>query len=103
VSYLPNSSCYRNPDLTAWIPLRVAAERIVPPTSATLASSTAIRLRYLASHLHKLGPRPTYELLAEIVQGAPALERLEAYGRLNPQTVHALGADALPPPIVRIK
>jgi hypothetical protein len=87
----------------AWIPLRAAAGRVVPPSSVTLPSSIAPRLRYLATRLHQLGPRPLFELLAEAVQGAPILDRLEVYGRLDPATVRALGADALPSLIVRIK
>jgi hypothetical protein len=85
-----------------WIPLRAATDRIVP-TSATLASSTAIRLRHLANHLHRLGPRPVFEILAEALQGAPLIERLERYAQLDPDLVHALGADVLPPVIVCIK
>jgi hypothetical protein len=83
--------------------LRPAAGHIASPSSITLPSSTALRLRYLASRLHELGPRPTFEFLAEALQGAPILDRLEAYGRLDPETVRALGADALPPTVVRIK
>jgi hypothetical protein len=74
------------------------------PSSVTLASSTAVRLRYLAGHLHQLGPRPTFELLCEVAQGEPLLERLEVYGRLDPETVRALGGNTLPPPVIfRIK
>jgi hypothetical protein len=87
---------------TTWIPLSAAAARVVP-TSATLASSTAVRLRQLTSRLHRLGPRPTYEFLAEVVQGAPLIERFERYAKLDPEMVHALGADTLPPTIIRIK
>jgi hypothetical protein len=68
-----------------------------------LASSTALRLRYLAAHLHQLGPRSTFELLAEAVQGEPLLERLEVYARLDPEIVHALGGDEMPSIIRRIK
>src|SRR5262245_16268725 len=77
---LSNSSAPHKADsCSTWIPLRAAAERVVPPTSASLASSTALRLRYLANRLHQLGPRPLFELLAEAVQGAPLIERLERY------------------------
>jgi hypothetical protein len=73
------------------------------PSSVTLASSTAVRLRYLAAHLHQLGSRPIFELLAEVAQGAPLIERLEVYARLDPEIVHALGGDEMPPTIIRIK
>jgi hypothetical protein len=62
------------------------------PTSLTLASSIALRVR----HLLALGERPLYEVLCEIVGGADPLSRLEAYGALDPDTVRALGADRLP-------
>jgi hypothetical protein len=78
-------------------------ERLAPPSSLTLPSSTAVRLRHLANHLHRLGPRPLYEILAEAVQGAPLIERLERYALLDPETVRALGGDTLAPTIIRIK
>jgi hypothetical protein len=46
--------------------------------------------------LHALGPRPTYELLRELSAGADLFERLEVYGRLDPEIVRALGGDKLP-------
>jgi hypothetical protein len=88
---------------SSWITLSAAAGRVLPPTSATLPSSTALRLRRLAEHLHRLGPRPVFEFLAEVVQGAPPIERLERYAQLDPAMVGALGADTLPPLIRRIK
>jgi hypothetical protein len=81
-----------------------AAERVLPPSSVTLPSSIALRLRHLATRLHQLGPRPLYEWAAEIIAGSTdPLGRLEVYGRLDPQTLHALGADTLSPLIVCIK
>jgi len=101
MSFISGSSLPHKAD--HWIPLRAAAERAVVPTSAMLASSTAIRLRHLANHLHRLGPRPVFEIFAEALQGAPLIERLERYAQLDPDLVHALGADVLPPVIVCIK
>jgi hypothetical protein len=69
------------------------------PTSATIATSVALRVRHLTRHLYSLGPRPLYEWACEIIGGANALERLEVYGRLDVDTVRALGADKLPPPL----
>jgi hypothetical protein len=66
------------------------------PTSATIASSVALRVRHLTAHLYALGPRPLYEWACEVVGGADPLTRLEAYGRLDADAVHALGADKLP-------
>jgi hypothetical protein len=50
-----------------------------------------VRLRHLASHLHSLGPRATYEFLKEVTGGADPMERLERYSRLTPEMLHALG------------
>jgi hypothetical protein len=73
------------------------------PTSATIPTSVALRIRHLAGHLFCLGRRPLYEFLCEICGGADPLERLEAYGRLDPDTVRALGADKLPPSLTVIR
>jgi hypothetical protein len=71
-----------------------------PANSTALPSSTAIRLRYLATNLHRLGPRPLYELLAELVQGQPVMPpRLEVYGALDVELIHTIGADQMPPRI----
>jgi hypothetical protein len=76
---------------------RSRVRRGVPiPTSVTLPVSTATRLRHLARRLHGLGERPIYEFLAEIVQGADIMARLECYAALDPDTVRALGGDELP-------
>ena len=61
-----------------------------------------VRLQRLIGHLHSLGPRPVGEFLIEILAAWPVpaddvLERLERYGRLDPDVVHALGADRFPP------
>jgi hypothetical protein len=69
-------------------------------TSATIASSTALRVHHLAGHLHSLGPRATFEWACEIIGGADPLARLEVYARLDPGIVHAIGADEMP---VRLK
>jgi hypothetical protein len=55
------------------------------------------RLRYLAEHLHALGPRPLYEYLREIVAGADPMARLERYCELDPDVVRRLGGDRMPP------
>jgi hypothetical protein len=65
-------------------------------TSLTLPSSITPRLRYLAERLYGLGPRPLYEYLAEIIQGEPALERLEAFARLPAALIASHGGDRMP-------
>ena len=70
--------------------------------STTLASSVAVRLRHLTGRLYALGPRPTFEFLAEIVAGADLFERLERYAELDPAIVRAVGGDTLPPPFLRL-
>ena len=54
------------------------------------------RLRFLAVRLHRLGPRPLFEFLAEIERGAPLIERLERYAALDGDFIRALNGDRLP-------
>jgi hypothetical protein len=58
------------------------------------------RLQYLASRIHKLGPRPFFELLRELISGADPAFVLERYARLAPlgEFISHLGGDRLPPP-----
>jgi hypothetical protein len=62
--------------------------------------NTDARLRYLAAQIHKLGPRPFFELLREIRAGADVLRTLENYARLAPLAgfIASLNGDRLPPP-----
>jgi hypothetical protein len=80
-------------------PGAVAAGR---PTVDDVGRITELRLRHLASHLHGLGPRATYELLKEIAGGADAVECLERYARIDPDVVEAPGADRMPPRLTLI-
>jgi hypothetical protein len=59
------------------------------------------RLQYLASRIHKLGPRPFFELLRELASGADLMFVLERYARLAPlgEFISHLGGDQLPPPV----
>jgi hypothetical protein len=67
-------------------------------TSVTIESSRALRVRALIKHLLRCGERPVFEWACEIVGGSTdPLGRLEVYGRLDPDTVRALGGDRLPP------
>lgn len=55
----------------------------------------APRLQRLATHLHDLGPRAVFEFIVEMstVYGPEVTERLEAYGRIDPALLRAVGAD----------
>ncbi len=59
------------------------------------------RLQRGSEHLHKLGPRATAELLAEVasrIGGGPAiLVALAEWERLTPGQVRAVKADGFPP------
>jgi hypothetical protein len=71
----------------------------MPHTYAdALSPSTAARLRLLAGRIHRLGPRPLYELLRELVDGAEVLPRLEANAALSPLAsfIAELDGDQLP-------
>jgi hypothetical protein len=58
------------------------------------------RLQYLASRIHKLGPRPLFELLRELASCADLMFVLERYARIAPLAgfITHLNADLLPPP-----
>jgi hypothetical protein len=73
-------------------------------TSATIASSIALRLKHLAGRVHQLGPRPLFELMCELVGGSSdPLSRIEVYAGLDADIVRALGGADLPPHLYRIK
>ena len=62
------------------------------------------RFRRLVERVHDLGPRPTTELLKELIGTddglrADALFLLERYAALDPEIVRALGGDTFPPTI----
>jgi hypothetical protein len=75
----------------------------VIPTSATIASSIALRVRYLAERIHSLGPRPTFELLCELVGGAPVMPRLETYAAIDRDVVRELGGAEIPSQLIVLK
>jgi len=56
------------------------------------------RLRLLAARLHALGPRPLYEYLKELNNGADLLERLERFAELDAKWISSIGGDKMPPP-----
>jgi hypothetical protein len=70
----------------------VAFARSSPAPQRTIGDE---RLRDLAKHLHRLGPRPTFEFLREVAAGADLYERLEQYARLDPSICKYLGASEM--------
>ena len=58
------------------------------------------RLQYLANRIHKLGPRPLYQLLRELASGADLSSALERYARIELLAgfIAQLNGDQLPPP-----
>ena len=60
-----------------------------------------LRVYAMADRLHQLGPLPISELFVELIDifGAPVWQRLEAYSRLDPQFIRAMGGDRLAPDI----
>jgi hypothetical protein len=84
------------------------ASQLLPatPISSPRANYEATRLRFLAEQIHGLGPRPLFELLAEIVCGAPSMERIERYARLNREHgdfIRANGGDRFPPKFLIVR
>jgi len=70
---------------------------VILPNSSEIPLS---RLRFLAGSIHKLGPRPLFELLSELADGADLRSVLERYAKLEPLTefITHLRGDQLPPP-----
>jgi hypothetical protein len=77
----------RNYGPSYWRQLEAAARPKIPP----------VRLQHLARHLHQLGARCVYEALRELIAGRDPAGSLEAYGEMDVDIVHALGADRFPP------
>jgi hypothetical protein len=76
-----------------------------PPKSQGTPDLADFRLQRAVAKLHRLGPRPLYELLVEL--GARFLLRTEIetlvaeYIALDPAAVEAVGADHFAPPPTR--
>jgi hypothetical protein len=75
----------------AW-PWFVPAPARAPEPRRTIADG---HLRRLALHLFTLGPRSVFECLKAIIAGAPVVETLEDYARLDPSIVKYLGGERL--------
>jgi len=57
----------------------------------------AARLQLLAGRIHDLGPRPLFEMLRELDQGADLAETIERYARLPGDFIRQHGGAELPP------
>lgn len=75
------------------------------PSSVTIASSIALRLRCLAPRLHGLGARPLYEAMAEIFGGADPMTTFGRYAALTlcADFIEANGGRDLPATIRVVK
>jgi hypothetical protein len=70
---------------------------------AASITGNKLRLRHLAQRLHALGPRPLFHYLDEVERGYPLRGHLEAYARLDPDVVAALGAAHFGPQVFVIE
>ena len=59
--------------------------------------TSTIRRQRLVRHLHAAGPRPVFEAMLELGQGADLDDVLERFARVPVDTYIALGADKFPP------
>jgi hypothetical protein len=67
-------------------------------------NTARLRLQRQAIALHQLGPRPLAEFIAEIIARHPDLqERVDAYLRLTPEVLAAVGADRFPPQVFEVR
>jgi hypothetical protein len=63
-----------------------------------------LRLQRQAVALHRLGPRPLAEFIAEIIARHPELQaRVDAYLRLTPEMLSVVGAERFPPTIFEVQ
>lgn len=61
-----------------------------------------LRRQRLVEHLHRLGPAPLAHFLREVENGADIADHLDAYARINPEFVRALGGDRFAPSLWEI-
>ena len=59
--------------------------------------SAGLRRQRQIEHVHQLGPRAVGELLYEVTEGEDLDRALDAYERLTPSLLEAVGADRFPP------
>lgn len=76
----------------------------IDTASITIASSVTLRLHHLAGCIYPLGPRTLFELMREIASASSAaLDRFEAYARIDPDVLDRFGGRDLPPTVRLIK
>lgn len=74
------------------------------PASLTIASSIAVRMRYLAGRVHSLGPKPLFEMLCTIAaDSSAALDLIERYAALPAGFIEANNGRDFPPHLWLIK
>ncbi len=59
--------------------------------------SAGLRRQRQIEHVHQLGARAVGELLYEVAEGGDLDRALDAYERLTPSLLKAMGADRFPP------
>ncbi len=70
----------------------------VPPVGVTTAKVVSgLRRERQIEHVHQLGPRAVGELLYEVAEGGDLDRALDAYERLTPSLLKAMGGDRFPP------
>ncbi len=65
-------------------------------TSNAADMAACLKRRRQIEHLYRLGPRAVGELLCEVSEAEDLDRGLEAYARLSPDLLEALGADRFP-------
>ena len=75
-------------------------EPLRPIAHVTAEIVADLRRQRQIEHLHLLGPRAVGELLHEVAEDDDLDRALEAYGRLTPYLLKALGGDQFPPALI---
>ena len=73
----------------------VEALRLIGESTAEVV--TGLRRQRQIEHVHQLGARAVGELLYEVSEGGDLDRALDAYERLTPDLLQALGGDCFPP------
>lgn len=72
----------------------------------TIPSSNPIttRLRCLTPRIRELGDQPLFHLFRELAaMSSAAMDRIETYAAINPETLDRFGGRDLPPALKRVK
>ncbi len=67
------------------------------PIGQTVTAATTFRRQRQIEHVYRLGLRAVGELLFEVAEGEDLDRALEAYQRLTPDLLKAVGGDHFPP------